>query len=1312
MLGKLFNLTSSTSTTNPRPASQVPVSPSPESVQEEIHTRSLLFPDTQALHYRQDQVFPLPAGSSLPLSSPSSFDYDGEIDLDVRDVRVVVMQDSLGSVNPALLFDSHPGPAVSDRPPTSSGHGYPQGSAQERRNPTSPRKTSISYSRPMVIQPESPQPRQGAFDRRPSVQSRHYHHVESETQRASREYREEIANFTSCIFANSEVMSYKGTSTKVHIVPTESRSDISIPSYVGDGKGSMGRSSMRSSKLAQSSTAFEAPSPSLRPLERRKVLITRLFPVNLPNDEIETPASATGPTPLSRHSEDGGFPFPISPDESGPKKKKPQPKQKRTPMYAVALVLHLPPSTPSPGSAPAKPVFKGPSSYSENDSFPSSFNSTRRSGWSMAGSGSGLGAESFDTAYSDGGEDGMDAITQHWDIIMRALTHLQSVVATMLFPMLKAVDYSSPEPFHPNLAAQVARTPSANTHRRGSSASQVKPPKTNAKLVTLPANCLMQDTALGRQVDAARIRIVTGLRATRVITGQGRWGPWRDEARWVAKWAGAKSKALSPVWYRRRYYQQQKGRSEEDTSLPCRTIVVSNDKMVARRLIFLLSAFLPTNQQLPSVRSFRPTTSASFSQSPPVVVPILKEEVLRRKLNRTKPYHTMPRGASSHSRSFSIQSQATTRSATGIPAQLAHLSLDTQQQQQQQQYGRRMSDATFRHTTLPMPGNDLNTRKSSAATTNTITPDAAVPHFSSLHRADTRRSNRPGSSGSTAADDLKRTLRRGDSISEGNNNADGAGNRSSRGSNWGSVISTLWNARRKGSTASITQTQTQTQTQTTLDLPSGRPSPLPSPLMPNMRQGLERRLSEMAEEDGTGAQPTAADDSSPKSRTPQLQQQQQQQQQHQYPQHLEPDSSCSPKTSSVDHQPETPKNNKAERSGSSTKRIPDPMGAFESPVKTTINSDDGVIDVDIQFPDYLATLDTSAVSSPSSSGYLSTPGGLYGMSALDSFGSLSRGIAIDGDAPLNVAGWLQQYHRDFALQAVAPQADLMDKVRESLMAEPTPPMSLQQLQPSEWPPMEQWVDVSSAIIADTTNFTIKRLSYKRLIKPKYSSSASDRGSGSGATMQQQHLSSSGGGGGGYPFSSSLMTPALSPYEQPLNEKIEEEILVSLDETLIEAIERVVALSQSSSSDSRESSASATSSRSASKRRERRDSELSSDPQQQQQQQQQGNTPTTADLTAASSMSENNVQAQAQPQPEVPRAECKAVVLGTLEGIVQEVVDQREKEAQQGQGGHEMKTSGARYASASPPQQQQQRAKESVLRTAIRGWLDTVELGDV
>lgn len=1215
MLGKLFNLTASTAGNAVSQPPDTPSAPSPESVQEEIHTRSLLFPDTQSLFSRQDQVFPLPAVPALLPTSPNTFDYDGELDLEFRDVRVIVMQDSLGSVNPALLYDSHPGPVVPS-PNERSSATHPPGSAQDlRRNPTTPRKTSLGQnSRPMVMPPESPQPRQGAFDRRSSVHSRHYHYVETETQRSAREYREELASFTSCIFANSEVMSYKGTSTKVHVIPSESKPDVSS-SYLGDGKGSMGRSSMRSSRLAQSYTSestgapFVSSSTTQRLVERRKILVTRLFPVNLPSDDMETPNS--GATPHSRLSEDAaGFPFPYSPDEANTKKKKPQPKQKRTPMYAVALVLQLPASPVQPS---AKSTFRGASSYNEQDSFPSSYNSARRSGWSMVGSG--FGTESFDSACSVDGEDRMDVVTQHWDIIMRSLTHLQSVVATSLFPMLKTADFTLPDPQPPAVMAQLARTTSVNG-RRGSAASQMKPPKSNAKLVALPPNCLMQDSQIGREMEAVRVRIVSGLRATRVVTGQGRWGPWREEARWVAKWTGGKEhgfffftlltgflathtdwlQALSPVWYRKRYNHQQSTRGEEDTSLPSRTIIVSKDKMAARRLIFLLSAFLPANQQLPTVKTHRPTTSASFSHSPPsYIVPILKEESLRRKINR-RPGAVSSMGPS-HGRSFSIQSQATTRSTTGVPAQLAHLSMDSHHE-------RRTSDATlFRQSALPMPGNDLNTRKSSAATANTITPDAAVPHFSSMHRADTQQSTRPGSSGSTVADDLKRTLRRGDSSGHASH---ASTHTRSRSSHWGSVLTGLWSARRRDSTAT---------TSSALDSPGRSRFP---PLSPAVETG--NKLTEMVKE----AQ--VLDNVS---------------------RHQLESSGSSPKTSS--EQPETPRIFEHRGQPSLTKpvkRVPDPEGAFESPVKTSINSDDGVIDVDIQFPEYLTSFE-SAVSSPSSSGYLSTPG--LG-SGLDSFEQLSR-LIVDGDAPLNVAGWLQQFHRDFALQAIAPQNDLVDKVKESLRAEATPSTNAQ-MTSGDWS-SERWVDVSSAIIADTTDFTIRRIKYRRLVKPK---PAAEKTSG-------QHLASS-----SYPFNSTAMTPALSPYEQPLNEKFEEELLVTLDETLIEAIEKVIAHPSDASKDNSNNS-----SRSVSKKREQQS-------------------------IPAAEPEETDAALVRQGVPEVPRSQCKTVVLSALEGIVRDVVDQREKEG-------DSSSPHAKYAT------ERCKEKDSVLRTAVRGWLDTVELGD-
>ncbi|KAI1133715.1 hypothetical protein F5Y10DRAFT_3918 [Nemania abortiva] len=1197
MLGKLFNLTSGAvggaSAQQASPGVRLP----PESVQEDIHTRSLLFPDTQELFHREDQVFPLPASTTLqPGSQTSAYDYDKEVDFDVRDVRVIIMQDALGNVNPSLLFDSHPGPPLERPTPASAGSSSQSIPQDSRRAPTSPRKGSQGQIvRPLMMQSGSPQPRQGAFDRRGSIQSRTYTFVETESQRASKEYREELASFSSCIFANTEVMAYKGISTKVHVIPSDTRS-IAIPSsYAADGRGSLGRSSLRSSRLAQPFTS-ESPYPPTsththgRLADRKKILVTRLFPVNLPSDDAETPQSV---------AEDGtGFPFPYSPDESKPKRKKPRPVPKRTPMYAVALVIPLPANSTNSGMTAPKPAFRASSSFNEPDAFPSSLGSTRRAGWSMAGSG--FGSESFESYYSNDAEDRMDFITQHWDIIMRTLTHLQSVVASSLYPMLKQADSSAPDPYPMNAPAQVSRTTSVHG-RRGSDASQVKLPKQYAKLVTLPPNALMGDQQTSEEARNAQLRIVTGLCATRVVTGQGRWGPWREEARWVARWAGSKEQgffffnlltgflathtdwlqALSPIWYRRRYYQQQKAKSEEDTSLPSRTVIISNDKMAARRLIFLLSAFLPANQQLPTVRAQRPATSASFgafSHSPPsYIIPINKEESLRRKINRRQGQR-----APSHTRSFSIQSQATTRSMTGIPAQLAHLSIDNQHHE-------RRSSEFFKPAHLPIAGSDLTTRKSSAATSNTVLPDEAVAHFSTTQRG-VNRIVRPENRGSAAADDLKRSLQRVDSLGHSSR----ASTHSRQSSRWGSVISGFWGTRRRDSNPSASQTP---DTLGLYDSPIGSPTKAMST--------RKDELSRMGTQAGSGL---AGTDRDPMARE------------------------------TTEGEPDTPRRQAAKQLDPLA-RIPDPSGAFESPVKTSINNDDGVIDVDVQFPDYLTSFET-AVSSPSSSGYLSTPG--LG-SGLDSFEQFSR-LAIDGDAPLNVAGWLQSYHPDFTLQAIPPQTDLLEKVRESLKAEPTPTVHLNRIS-EEWP-MEQWVDVSSAIIADTTTFTIKRLRYRRLVRPKITT--------------DQNMNSS-----LHPYSPSVATPALLPYEHPVEEKFEEEELVTLDEALIDAVERVIAQTNDSSRVT-----SATSSRSVSKRRDRSNSEAS-------------------EIDGVAPDTRLDFQ-------EVPRVECKTVVLSALGSIVQEVVDQREKESQNA-------NQDTNY--------QANREKESALRGAVRGWLESVEFGD-
>ncbi|KEY74220.1 hypothetical protein S7711_00378 [Stachybotrys chartarum IBT 7711] len=1174
MLGRLLHLGSGGSVAAPATAQagSAKAMASLESVQEDSHTRNLLFPDAQALYQqRNDQVFPLsttPSGATVLGASP--FDFNEDVDLDVRDVRILIMQDTLGPTNTSLLFDSHP-------PPPCPAPERPTPDHDLRKTPVPPRKGSnagLGSTRPVVIQPENPQTRQGAFDRRGSIHGRSQSYAETEAQRAAREYKDELGTFSSCIFGNSELMAYKGTSTKVHVVPVETRT--ATDHLFGDGRSSIGRASTRSSKLSQSySSQAISPThgPSLnmsgapsRHTDKKKVLITRLFPVNLANDEPDPSI-----TPHSRFSdESGGFPFPSTGDEGAPKKKKPQPKQRRTPMYAVVLVIQLP-NPPSRGSSTMHPKagFRESSSFNDQDFFPSSFSSTKLSGWNMMGSS--VHGDTTESLYSVDVEDRIDSLTQHWDIIMRTLTHLQSTVATTIHALLKQADLASPGPYSPTSVTNfVARTPSW-TERRSTELPRTKPPKSTTKLVVLLPNHLAGDEIIAAEVQAARNRIVVGLGAARVVTGQGRWGIWRDEAIWASRWAaslGQKAffnnlltgflathtdwvQALCPPLYRRRLVESDQSqkqnviRNDDDLALPSRTIIVSDNKMVARRLIFLLSAFLPASQQLPAARTHRPSTSASigaFSNSPPTyIIPILREESLRRKINRRTGFRRP-----SHSRTAS---QSTRTSA--VPMQLAHLSIE-------RSHERRVSDAASVRTanfSLAGASNDLVSRKSSAATTTTIVPETTAPHFSTLQKVESRRRPRPGSSGSVAADDLKRSLQRGDS--SGHLSTTGSVSRSN-GLKWGSIVSGLWNPRRRGSTDHSEYSQV---------------SDLRSPVRSSFSRGdklseMVREVTVAEEEDGSdlryGSRATDARDV----RTPRE------------------------------------GSGGAREPFAASDRTPDPTGAFESPVKTSINADDGIIDVDITFPDYITSLE-SAISSPSSSGYLSTPGFPGG---LESFEHIAR-TSMDGDQPLNAAGWLSFYHPDFAIQAVSPRENLLNDIKKSLQAEPTP-----------FPPSnnnvdlpERWVDVGSVMIADTTTQSVTRLLYRRLVRQRSMDKSSNGTSTAGPSF----------------YGNALHTPSIAPYETQLNEEWIEDIILGPDGGLAEAVEKVVATNPDSGRETEPTSSQATS-----------------------------ETRPSIDSTNKSHDTPSDSSQHAQGLHDAPRLQCKTVILTALEELIREVIEDR------------------------------------------------------
>ncbi|KAL5601189.1 hypothetical protein BROUX41_005994 [Berkeleyomyces rouxiae] len=1253
MLGKLFNLGSGSISPNSQQqtssGSSKPVL-SLDSVQEDLHTRTLLFPDPQTLQQcRNEQLFPF-TSLSAPISAVpiQPFDYNPDICIDDHDVRVIVMQDGMGaSVSSSLLFDSHPfvTPVSPPSSATTERPNIPESwkiSAQSRRSSV-PHASAAAGARAMPFESSQPQPRSGAFDRRSSTNGRFPSAIETESQKAGREYREEMATFMSCIFGNSEMLSYKGTSTKVHLYNADQRgSDLSSSALGTDAKSSTGRSSTRS-RLAQSYSS-DVMSPGFPPAlsygtsttassntrsnDSKRVLITRLFPVVVPTDSI----------PANQAPEDPVF-------------KRPQQRPKRTPMYAVVLVVNL----QSFSALANKANFRGSGSFTENESLPSSYGSGRPMAWNTPGS---TAPESVDF-YIPESDDRLEHITQHWDIIMRTLTQLQSVFATSISNMLKQIDMSIPDISTP---CPSHRVPPIN-------------PKANSKMLALPPHCFCNDRGLAKQVDVARNRIVSGLQAERVCTGQGRWSTWRDEARVISRLQLAPGvngreffyrvltgflgthtqwlQALGPDLYRQRHFEREKLKNDEDLLNPARTIIIGKDKMAARRLIFLLSAFLPAKENICNSQSLRPVTSASFnfSASPPgfATSTLGREKPLRKKMTRRSGKNRIP----SHNRTPSQSTHTPFVSST-----LAHLTLDGSQPQ-----GRHESDDLSSRPAPPPSlhgissqshGNSVapekNFRKSSIAASTTAMPEPAVAHFATLHRHENLRAHRPGSSSSIAADDLKRSLHRSESMSNGSDSMAGS-------SRWGYFMGGFWSGTvRRESVTSVTQSHLSSPIRgaTAAGGPSGG-GPRADPLSP--RKSTDKRQERIAKLGFSSEQLSSVAAL-------------------QVP---IPDPEPSPRHVTTPPEQRNARTNTGLKSAAEIQpRQPiDMPHPFGSPVKTSINPKDGVIDVDIPFTDFLASFET-AVSSPSSSGYMSTPGISH-----DGFASFEQScrLSSDADTPLNVAGWLQSFHPDFILQAVPPHERLMDQIQEALRNEPSPACLVPPYALNSESPTERWVDVSSALIADMTKGTISRIRYRRLIVPR-----------------ERPMPSRPGKGGPY-GSTTVVTPCIEPYEIRHNEQFEVERIGTVEDILTDAIDRVVAqpgdlTSVSSMSDIASAKSIVGSLKTQPNSRLEPEAPIivsSSMP-----------PPSSIfpSLLPSISMPAPSLRPSAprdvptpahqQPSREVSRGECKAVVLSSLANLVRDVLDKRDMMA------------------VDDVEDPNAYVDDSVMRHAIRLWLHAAE----
>ncbi|KAF2083583.1 hypothetical protein K490DRAFT_51294 [Saccharata proteae CBS 121410] len=1249
----------------PKPRAPTRSNPQIESVTEDSHTRDLLFPDASALYQSEGQL------SSIGGSSSNGNDgTQAEIDLDqARDVRIIIAQDETGSLPKTVLYDSKPPSSESPAPNSerrgsrlfSAGPGHPSPTPGSTASQAHVRRSSLATDK---LPPRAPPVSafQRARTRGASISAMPNIDESSHGGRSPRESDELVKTCLDCMFGNVK-MSYAGISNKIHIIPLEPKADraaVASPTN-SDGFNSFGRAEGRKrSHLATSYTASNIPAEGSQAANgfpdaskdprRRTVLVTRLFGVAPPDDNDMADGATTGaPTSQGSLGKGNGFPFPSN---GGPGASRGSGqstyKQRKTPTYAIGIILHLPVASPSPGIPKSRAGpdaqrtgTKAPGSVHGHDSLGSSFDSDRRAGWAFVDSTFGVDSLLSVAASSDIDERG-DVVGQHWDVISRSLTTLQFVVQAKILDMFRAAD----------LAASAMQVP--KPQKRPTSARTVDrdrptsmPIRRNA--LQLHSHALLFDLTIKQAVDAAAERVVRGVKVPRVVTGQARWGVWREEARWLGKWAGGRDQnffffnlltaflgthtewlnSMGPKWYRRKHREQQKANAGEDLTIASRTIIVSPDKMAARRLIFLLSTFLPASAQTApydGMSPVRPSTSASFraySQSPPTNLTISRQQSLRRTINR--------KGNKSYPNMSSLNISTKGNSLSTLESTDDRSSPPKQEVPKSTPHSRRPSDVKSIHSmkasglALPSMIEDPVARKNTAATASTTTPDTAVPvaHFA-VQRTNSTTSGdrRPPSSSSLASDNLRHTLQRNSSHSTASPIAD------SQGSRWGSLVSNFWgNSQRRDSSSCTDQSDLLQTTDDGLGIsgPGYR-----RPIDHQSGNKLEQMVQELQSDNEMVSQQDVdfydSSDGNPAPATPDQE-------------------SASP----------------TDMPSTAARNIPLRGKHLDSPLKLSINETDGVIDVDIPLPGF---------GSPLQSPLLPTLGNSVSSLEGSNFGvpSMCSHMSFDSQPPINVAGWLGRFHPDFALQGVTPNDLIIEDVKRAMSAEPTPATATA-TPTMESGPTEKWVNICTALIADTRTFTIKRLRLKRLVRLIPAAPPSSAFTpGSVATPGFYGAGRSQYGNPHAPLSS----PAQPVTELHLQERFVEENVMDIDDILVDAVERGLLHS------GHPSRMHSTSSSRSSSRRGRRDERSCSDA-----------ASTQGTITGV----------------EVPRQECKALVLGALEQVVKSVAMERG-----GSEDHDLAAKGKSRGFEPQVDNPAIRVKDSTLREGVRRWLSQVEEG--
>jgi hypothetical protein len=996
-----------------------------ESSTDEAHTRHLLFP----LATSQAQ---------------SSFDDRGGLELDIsRDFRILIAQDAGGEENDgSVLFDTNSPDVQSAATGADTKHGLDRGAGQLSHRRGASFATSPQSPR-SPLSPKLAQPLSTSFG---TFQSRGRSSTISGSAGGleGREFdaKDATKTFLNCMFGSSSTVK-TGSSTKMHVISANVSNIASSASGPNSTRmidnPSLGEQRRRE-PLTRAHTYASArlgsiPESGLQTTQDT-VLITRMFNVLLVEDRDPTmPDRADNVSPDVSTSN-------MVPQGNGAEEqlKRKKPRAKKTPAFAVSVLIQLPRRQPSSrpqsrhGANTTKPL-------QHNESLSSSYGSDLQSSWALLES-MPLSLTSSQT-LADNIDNRIEDLVEHFDVITRALALLEQKAKKRILELLKEADMAS--------SAPVPKLPKEKTMQR-----------TNVRVLRVVPYALADSQELHKASLQAVKRIYYALRIPKALTGYGlsEGGPWVEEARYVARFCGGRQQnfflfnlltaflgshtewlsLLGPEWYRRRHRMQQRSRQDVEP-IVSRTVLLCSDRGVGRRLVFLLASFLPSLSQADTSASpLRPSTAFSFkhssSQSPPIGH-LSRQQSLRRTINR--------RARDSQLAVQNTSQQALSTSANSNDAEQGELAFAREIIGRKLQ--RKDSDVRSIRTTpmLPIPTNDLSLRKSSAGTTSTITPDVNTPvalFSSGSSKTDSYFPPRLDVStpDSVASANLARHLQR----PSGSMNGLGS-EQSTASTKWGSLLSGVsgfWS--NKQNTSSTNETlKTSSAPQNVKFQATDRTIMHNKPRSPNKLEDMVNEVGQDRDLPDNQRRPSESEDFC-----------------------LSPDLQGLPKHKAP-------------------------------PMRMKVDENDGVVDIDIHLPSFLSSSPDSGLASPQPRIARHTPS----LTSLDGFASMqsstsnaNRLAQHDSTGQTNVAGYLRRYHQDFSLQALKHYPEVEDEIKASMRAELTPIHA-----PICPPPSGSnglWVDVCTTLIADVRLFLIKRLSLKRKISatiPQTTSSADSNG---------------------------------------------------------------------------------------------------------------------------------------------------------------------------------------------------------------------------